>query len=330
MSAEAERLLSLMTGAWMSQSVYAAVRSGVLDALTSTPQSPKEVAAAAGCDEEAVARLLLFLSGLGVVNREETSGYTATDLARLLQKGGDFRELALFYGEDCYQAWGHVAKSIRTGETGWRHAFGLEQFDHLATDPVRARRFDRAMAACADVVGEELRRTYDFAKAAHIVDIGGGDGSLLKSVLATVSTARGTVVDRDHVVEACLRGLAGHELAGRLTAVPGDFFEALPAGADTYLLSRILHDWDDADCTRLLSVCHDAMQPGAELLIVERLLPEDGTTSLASRWDMQMLVATGGRERTCPEYEKLLANAGLRCDAVHPLALGTFLLVAVR
>lgn len=330
MSVEAERLLSLMTGTWVSQSVYAAVRSGVLDVLTGTPQSPKEVAVAAGCDEQAVARLLLFLSGLEVVDGDETLGYTATNLSRLLQTGSDFRELALFYGEDCYQAWGHVATSVRTKQSGWSHAFGQEQFEHLATDPVRARRFDRAMAACAEVVGHELRRTYNFAKASHIVDIGGGNGSLLKSVLATVPTARGTVVDRDHVVETCLRGLTGHELADRLTAVPGDFFETLPAGADTYLLSRILHDWDDADCARLLSVCRDAMEPGAELLIVERLLPEDGTTSLASRWDMQMLVATGGRERSRSDYEKLLAGAGLRCDSVRPLALGTFLLVAVR
>lgn len=325
---DSERLLSLMTGAWVSQSVYAAVRTGILDALNDTSQSPGEVAAATGCDEQAVSRLLRYLSGLGITHRDEAAAYTATDLTRMLQVGGAFRELVLFHGEDCYQAWAHVTTSIRTGQTGWSHAFGQEIFEYYLTAPEKARRFDRTMAAVAELVGDELCRAYDFSKASEIIDIGGGNGTLLKSVLAVAPTAKGTVVDRGHVVEACLRGLAGHELEQRLTAVPGDFFEAVPAGADTYLLSRILHDWDDADCARLLNVCRNAMRPGARLLIVERVLPEDGTTSLAARWDMQMLVATGGRERTLSEYQDMLEAAGLRCQSVRPLAFGASLMVA--
>lgn len=329
MAQAAERLLSLMTGTWISQSVYAGVRTGVLDVLGETPRSTAEIAKTAECDEQAVSRLLRHLSGLGLAERNAEDAYTATSLTRLLQPGGNFRDLVVFYGEDCYSAWAHVANSVRTGGTGWLQEFGQEQFEHFGADALRARRFDRAMAACAQIVARELCNSYDFSGVSHVVDIGGGNGELLKSVLEAAPRTTGCVVDRDHVAEELNREFADHSLKSRLTAVPGDFFERLPEDGDLYLLSRVLHDWDDVQCERLLDVCRAAMSPGDKLLIIERLLPDDDSLSLASWWDMQMLVVTGGRERSRSEYVSLLEGAGMRCTSVRPLALGTFLLEAV-
>ncbi|MGH3808263.1 MAG: methyltransferase [Pseudonocardiaceae bacterium] len=188
------------------------------------------------------------------------------------------------------------------------HTFGMEHFAYFTQTHDSARRFDRAMAASTELIADQLTRVFDFSTATRIVDIGGGNGSLLKVVLTSSPATCGVVIDRDHVVAQCTRELAGHPLADRITAVAGDFFHTLPANGDVYVLSRILHDWTDEDCVRLLRVCRTSMSSTSRLLIIERLLPEDGGVSAASSWDMHMLAITGGRERTSREYQRILAS----------------------
>ena len=325
---EAEDLLSLITGYWMSQSVYAAVRTGVVEALHEQPRSPLEIARAAGCDEAAVSRLLRYLCGLGVVQSDGSGRYTATAVGELLRDGSGFRELVLLYGDEFYRAWTAFDESVRGGGTAYASVFGIEHFDHFARDEDSARRFDQAMAACANLIGDGLSESFNFSRASRIIDVGGGSGSLLKRILRTAPAAHGVVVDRDHVAAQCERELEGHEFADRMSVVGTDFFDVVPDGGDLYLLCRVLHDWDDEHCARLLQVVRTAMRDDAELLIVERLLPDNGGTSLASRWDMQMLAITGGRERTRSEYETVLRSGGFTLCEVKALPLDTFLLIS--
>jgi O-methyltransferase/methyltransferase family protein len=322
-----ERLLSIMTGYWRSQAIYAAVNVGLVDALDDQPRSPAQVARATGCDEVTIARFLRYLAGLRLVHQENDNLYVATGMAELLRDGSPFRDLVLLYGDEFYQAWGQFSSAIRTGNSAFDQAFGMDHFTYFTQTQDSARRFDRAMAASTELIADQLGQVFDFSAATCIVDIGGGNGSLLKAVLVGVPAACGVVVDQDHVVAACTRELAGHSLADRITAVPGDFFHFLPASGDVYVLSRILHDWADEDCVRLLRVCRKAMSPPARLLVIERLLPEDGGVSLASSWDMHMLAITGGRERTCQEYQRLLSEAGLRLGSVRSLPLDMSVLV---
>ncbi|HEX3786060.1 MAG TPA: methyltransferase [Pseudonocardiaceae bacterium] len=328
MSADPERLLALITGYWISQSIHAGVQTGILDVLDDQPRSPDDVAEATGCDQEVVSRLLRYLSGLGLVERDGDNRYTTTDTALLLRPGSNFRDLVLMYCGDLYRAWGEFGTAIRTGQTAFQLAFGAERFEFLAQNKESARRFDRAMAAVTDLVGDELVKTYDFTLAPQVIDIGGGNGSLLKKVLRAAPASYGVVVDRDHVVAQCRREFAESEFAGRLSAREGDFFQSLPTGGNVYLLARVLHDWDDDASTRLLRVCRKAMTTSAELVIVERLLPENDGTSLASIWDMHMLAITGGRERTRTEYAGLLSDAGFLLTEVRPLPLDMSVLIA--
>jgi len=328
MPAEPERLLSLITGYWVSQSVHAAVLTGVIDALDDHPRGPEEVAKTTDCDELAVSRLLRYLSGLDLVAGDSQKGYTVRETGRLLQRGGNFRELVLMYCGDLYQAWGEFGEAVRTGETAFKLVFGAERFDYLKRIPERARGFDRAMAAVTDLIGEELVKAVDFTRTPSVIDIGGGNGSLLKKVLRAAPGVHGVVVDRDHVTAQSARDFAEHEFADRLSALEGDFFRELPSGGDCYLLSRILHDWDDEACVRLLRVCREAVSPGTELVIVERLLPEAGGTSMASVWDLHMMAITGGQERTRTEYARLLADAGFRLHDVRPLTLDMSAMIA--
>ncbi len=322
-----ERLLSIITGYWRSRALYAAVDVGLVEALDDQPRTPAQVARTTGCDEVAIARFLRYLVGLRLVREEGDNHYVTTDMAELLRIGSPFRDLALLYGDEFYQAWGQFSSAIRTGKSSFGRTFGMDHFTYFAQTQHSARRFDRAMAATAELVADQLARVYDFSTATRIVDIGGGNGSLLKAVLTGAPAACGVIIDRAHVVTECTRELAGHPLADRITAVPGDFFHTLPSNGDVYILSRILHDWEDEDCVRLLRVCRTAMPPTARLLVIERLLPEDGGVSLASSWDMQMLAITGGQERTAQEYQRMLSDAGLRLGSIRSLPLDMSLLI---
>jgi hypothetical protein len=323
-----ERLLSIITSYWYSQALYAAVDVGLVDALDDQPRSPVQLAQETGCNEVAVARLLRFLAALGVVRQQSDNRYVTSSMAELLRSENSFRDLVLLYGDEFYQAWGQFSSAIRTGTSAFGYAFRMEHFTYFAQTQNSARRFDRAMAASTEVVAEQLARAFDFSAATRIIDVGGGNGALLKAVLTSAPTACGVVVDRDHVVAQCTRELVGHPLADRITAIPGDFFHALPVNGDVYVLSRILHDWVDEDCVRLLQVCRSAMSSAARLLVIERLLPEDGSLSSTLAWDMHMLAITGGRERTGREYQEILFNAGFRLESVHSLPLSISLLVA--
>jgi hypothetical protein len=327
-SEDHERLLSIITGYWCSRAIYAAVDVGLVEALDEQPRTPARLARAIGCDEVAIARLLRFLAALRVVRQQSDNRYATTSMTELLRSGNPFRDLVLLYGDEYYQAWSQFSSAIRTGNSAFGHAFDMEHFTYFTQAQNSARRFDRAMAASTGLVAEQLDRVFDFSAATRIIDIGGGDGTLLKTVLTSVPTACGVVIDRDHVVAQCTRELVGHPVANRITAIPGDFFHALPANGDVYVLSRILHDWLDEDCARLLRVCRRAMSSAARLLVIERLLPEDGGMSSIFAWDMHMLAITGGRERTSREYQQILSEAGLRLESVRSLPLYMSLLVA--
>lgn len=161
-----------------------------------------------------------------------------------------------------------------------------------------------------------------------VVDIAGGNGELLRRILHAAPHLRGVLLERPHAIEAARGALARAGCADRAELVLGDFTCGIPGGGDVYILSRVLHDWDDQQCRALLKRCAEAMPAQAELLIVERLLPEDDSPSLAVAWDVHMLCNVGGRERTVSQYRTLLAESGFELIEQHPLPLDTALLCA--
>lgn len=326
-------LLSILAGHWAARAVHVAAEIGLADVLREQPRRASAVATRTGCDPAAIDRLLRYLTDLGLVRQLDDTTYVNTELGRLLCSDNPFNDLTRLYGGVFYDAWSEFASTVRTGRTAFSHRFGgQEHFDYFASHPAVARTFDRSMQAVTRLAADELSQSYPFSAGATVIDVGGGDGTLLRAILRDHATVTGILFDRAHV---SANAAAGHHATAdgdRFRSESGDFFTEVPAGGDVYLLSRVLHDWDDEDCHRILSSCRRACRRGSTMLVLERLLADDKADSarggLAAVWDMQMLAITGGRERGQAEYEKILLGAGFRVEEVKPLVVGLNLLVA--
>ena len=333
----AETLLWLLTGAWTTQALAACARLRLPEAMNSrTGTDSSELARAVGAHPESLATLLRYLAMLGVVS-EGPDGFRLTGVGALLdaEAPGSMRPLALMYGGPFYESFAHLTHTVRSGRPGFEHLHGENHFDHFARDPELATLFDRSMASSA-VMFDALPAHPVLTAAATapgrprtVVDIAGGTGELLGRILTAHPTLRGILLERPQVLAAARTYLAATGAGGRCRYRAGDFAD-VPPGGDVYLLSRVLHDWDDDRCRSILRHCADAMPRHADLLIVERLLPADTTPSLATAWDLHMMCNTGGRERTAEHYARLLEEHGLELAGHTPLALGAHALHARR
>ncbi|MFE7190480.1 methyltransferase [Kitasatospora sp. NPDC057541] len=325
------RLLELMTGAWTSQSIAVAARPGLADLLPAPAEpasSVGELAERAGADPDGLGRLLRHLSALGIAARDD-GGYRLGPLGASLRSDvpHSLRPLALLYGGPFHDSFADLDHAVRTGREAFAHRFGRGHFEHFSADPELSVLFDRAMAAGAAMFAP-VAEAVAASRARVVVDVAGRDGELLRGVLTRAPATRGVLLEREAVARAARARLAAAGLADRCEVVSGDFTRTVPGGGDVYVLSRVLHDWDDGFCADLLERCARAIPAHAELLVVERLLPEDERPSLAVPWDLHMLCDVGGRERALGHYEQLPATAGPRVTEVRPLPLDGHLLRA--
>jgi SAM-dependent methyltransferase len=303
-----------------SQLIYVAAELGVADALAAGPRSSAEVAAAVGADPAALHRVLRGLVLEDVVAEDDEGRFALTELGALLRTdaAGSLRGPAQARGRVYYGAAAGLLETVRVGGTAFEHVHGEPFFDHLARNPDREAAFQDSMAGRAARETAAVVAAYDFTRARRVVDVGGGDGVLLEAVLRAAPGVDGVLFDRPFVADRARERLAGAGLGARCECVGGDFFDAVPAGADHYVLSRVLHDWDDEPAGRILAACRRALPAGGRLLVVEALLPERAADAPgAITMDLHMLVLLGARERTEAEYRALLATAGLRLARAH-------------
>ncbi|RSN62429.1 MULTISPECIES: methyltransferase [Actinomadura] len=314
-----EALLALTTGTWVSQAIGVAARLGVADALARGPRTAADAAASLDADPPALHRLLRALADVGLLKDDGDGRFALTPLGDLLrtEAPGSLRGWAEMLGSAFHRsAWSALETSVRTGEPAFPRAHGRGLYDHL-----RDRPSDRAVfgAAMVSVTGRFLAPAVaacDFAPASTVVDVGGGRGAVVAAVLDAHPGVRGVLFDMPQVIAAAPAGLAG-----RCRLVSGDFFRSVPEGGDTYLLCNVLLDWDDDRAARVLGNCRRAMNPGGRVLIGEAVPVGEADRSdrpTPAPWiDLEMLVMTdGGRQRTRPEYERLLDRAGLRLTGV--------------
>ncbi|WP_442810451.1 methyltransferase [Streptomyces sp. NBC_01232] len=332
----AETLLQLLTGAWTTQALAAFARLRLPEAMDTEVISTRELARRTGTHPESLGSLLRYLTMLDVVatGEEQQDAFRLTPLGRLLRADSHdtMRPLALMYAGPFYRSFAALDHTVRTGRPAFDHVFGENHFDHFAGDPALADMFDRSMAASARMF--QPIPTHPVITAAAragtpgtVVDVAGGNGELLGRILAAHPTLRGALLERPHAVEAARRSLDAMGCAARCDFLSGDFAD-VPHGGDVYVLSRVLHDWDDDRCGEILRHCARAMPVHADLLIVERLLPTDGSPSLATAWDLHMMCNVGGRERSAEHYARLLADAGLELLDRTPLPLDAHVLHA--
>lgn len=324
----ARRVVDLLTGAWQAQALHAAAVLEIPDHIQAGRTTTAELSEATGSGADGIERLMRLLTAMEVFTGGGAEGYRLTHVSDLLRTDHErsMRDMAVIYGEEFHRAWGAVVPAVRTGISGFEHTFGTTLRGHLAADAGAAAKFQRAMNA-GNVFFQDVLDSYDFDSARTVVDVAGGGGMLLSTILGAHPDLHGVLFDLPHVVPVAEAHLTRTLGPGRHRTVGGDVFEEVPAGGDVYLLSRVLQDWDDAHAVRLLSSIRAAMPDRARLLIVERVIPTDLTALLPLLWDLHLLMAAGGRERTLDGYRTVLDAAGLRLDSVRELALETSLLV---
>jgi hypothetical protein len=212
--------------------------------------------------------------------------------------------------------------SVRTGEIAFDDAFGTNVWNYRAMHAESARVFDAAMGDLIEVYNASIPKAYDFSHFDTIVDVGGGNGSFMMTLLQSSAGIRGVVCDMPHVADKARQRLADAGLTDRCEVVAGDIFEAVPAGGDAYVLSRVLHDWNDERALVILRNCRTVVGRDAKLLVIDRVLPDcmgaAGSSAAMFVSDLQMMVMNGGRERTAAEWRALLAAAGFELHRIVP------------
>jgi hypothetical protein len=318
-------VLALMSGHAVVRSLAVVTELGVPDLLVSGPRSSAELAAACSVDVSSLHRLLVALAAVGVL-AETPAGFGLNTLSERLRRDHpqSLRDFILIRGHPMYwQAWGALDQAVRTGEAAFRCAHGVDHFDYLDRHPEAARMFHDGMRSLSGQVYAAVIETCDFSRADTIIDVGGGQGVLLAGVLRSFPKVRGMLLDAAAAIEQSGEVLRAAGVAERCRTVAGDFFAGIPHGADTAILSRILHNWSDADALRILRNCRAALPERGRLVIVEYVVTDDASGAAAKLFDLQMLVYFGrARERSAQEFRDLLGQAGFSLGAIRPTPVG--------
>jgi ubiquinone/menaquinone biosynthesis C-methylase UbiE len=324
-------LRELLCGFWVSQSIYVVAKIGVADLLAGGPQSCERLAERAGVDADALYRIMRTLASYGLFEESEPQCFGLTPQGRLLQTGVpmSLRSLAIWNGEMSYKAWGDVMHAVATGKPTTRRVLGMNLFDYLREKPEVGQIFNNAMSGLATQVSQAVVSAYDFSASGKVVDVGGGQGTLLGAILRVYREMHAILFDAPAVVEGANRRLESMRLAERCEVVGGDFFERVPEGGDTYLLSSVLHDWDDERSLLILRNCRRAMKPNGKLLVIECVIPHSSEPCFSKLLDLQMLVVTGGRERTEEQFKTLLSATGFEMKGIISTAVPECIIEAV-
>jgi hypothetical protein len=323
-------IFKTLSGHWRPRLIYFAVKLGIIEALLEGSLSGAELARRAGVKVDPLLRVLRGLVRLGILEEPETHRFALTEVGRSLRPGAPegLASLAILAGEEHDLAWRSLPEALRTGEIAFEVAHQQSYFKYLEGHQERARLWSEAMGGVAGFLYPRVTAEHDFSQYRRVVDVGGGYGKLLSLILTANETCRGVLFDRPAVVER-----AGHLLPpsvrARCEMVGGDFFESVPSGGDLYVLSNVLHDWDDSHARRILQTCRRAMSRDARLLLVEMVLSSEYEPELARGVDLVMLVLFGGRERTAEEFHALLSSAGFQLAAIKPVQPMTCLVEAV-
>jgi len=314
-----EVMIQMITGFWLSQAIYVAAKLGLADLVKDQPRTADELAALTETHAPSLRRVLRALASAGVFEEDQDSRFHSTPLAATLQSDvrGSMRAFAISeLGSEHYHGWSDLMHSVRTGEIAFDHHFGKSVWDYYSENPEDASVFNQSMTQVTEWATDAVIQAYDFSRFDKIVDIGGGQGSLISSILSVNAQAKGILFDLPHVIEQAEGLLEAKGVANRCRAVAGDFFSSVPEGGDAYVMKFIIHDWDDERAIQILRNCRRAMNPGAKLLVIEQVLPVGNEGTFTSLFDLNMLVMTGGCERTEEDFRALYHAAGFRLSKV--------------
>jgi SAM-dependent methyltransferase len=313
-------LFQMATGYWVSQAIYVAAKLGIADLLKDGPQSCVALAAATGSNAPSLFGLMRALASVGVFSHVKRDSFALSRLAESLQTHApaSLRAMVITVGEIHYQACGNLLHSIQTGSPAFNNAFGANLFDYLGQHIAAADAFNQGMTNASSMLAYAVLMAYDFAGISSIVDIGGGQGKLLEKILQFNPDIRGTVFDMASTIERANEQPGNNARRRRCSYVAGDFFSSVPQGADAYVLSSVIHDWDDNRAITILRNCRRAMTKNSKILLVEMIVPDAASASFSKLIDLNMLVMNGGRERTTAEFCALLNATDYKLTRIVP------------
>jgi O-methyltransferase domain len=318
----AATLHQLVNAAFVAQAISVFARLGVADALVTGPRDVEEIAETVGAHGPTLYRLLRALGDVRVVTEMKNRRFALTPLGEILRSDvpGSLRDMMTVVGLPFKRnPWTDLYETIQTGESAFDRVYGTDLFDYLAGHPEDAAFFDAEMSSFSTTLTVSIVQAYDFTHFSTVVDVGGGRGGLLAAILAANPHLQGVLFDKPAVVLGAEEVISSAQILDRCKVVSGDFFDSVPEGGDAYLLSNVIHNWDDDNAVQILGRCRAAMANTGCVLLAEPVLPENAAPSMAKFADLGMLVTTsGGRERTEAEYRTLCDRAGLRLTRIVP------------
>jgi hypothetical protein len=316
----AQHLFQLATGFVVSSALYEVANAGIADHLSSGPKTTAELARATKTNEDALYRILRALAAVGVFAETAPRTFGLTPAAELLQAKHprSLRDIMVFLPDPFHmRVYADLGESLRTGRPAGEKTVGMPVFEYLAKDREYSEVFNRAMTTFSASMVPAALEAYDFKGIGVLVDVAGGQGELLMRVLQAHPQMRGILMDLPHVIEGAKPRLAASGLGGRIQAVPGDFFQAVPPGGDAYILKSIIHDWDDGRALKILRTIRQAMGGRrAKVILLEGVIEPGNTPDFGKIMDLEMLALPGGRERTADEFSALFAGAGFELTSV--------------
>jgi len=311
--------MDMAKGYRISQCLYVVAKLGIADLLKDGAKHCDVMATATNTNSDSLYRLLRALASIEVFKESKPKCFELTPLGTCLQSDapGEISSFIIIQAEQNYQAWGHLIHSVRTGENAFEHLHGMNVFDYQQQNVALAELFDGYMVKRTEKTKAAILEAYDFSEFSKLVDVGGGEGTLIAAILQHYPHLTGILFDRPLTIEKAQEKLSTAGVGDRCSLVSGSFFESIPTGGDLYILKNILHNWDNDRALTILKNCHQAMNENGKLVAIELIIPQGNDADNGKFHDLQMLVTfANGRERTEQEYDNLLNLAGFKLSKI--------------
>ena len=315
-------ILQLMNGVFVAGAVSCLAQLGIPDLVEAGAKSAEELASEIGAAPHALYRLMRAAASVGVLSEGPDWKFSQTPMSAVLRSKAtpSLRAFAIMTGREWHgRGWANLEYCVRTGKPAMERVYGTPVFEFLKQNPAEAQIFNDAMSALSMIDSPAVAGAYSFEGIRSIVDIAGGHGLLLATILERNPHLQGTLYEMPHVLEGAMSGPL-KPVMERCTLASGDMFSSVPSGADAYIMKHIIHDWPDDRCVQLLKACRKGVNPGGKLLVVDSVIQPGNDFSPAKFLDLQMLIFPSGCERTEKQFRDLFAASGWRLNRIIPTA----------
>lgn len=315
-------VMQLLSASYIAGAVSCLAQMGIPDLVEAGPKSAKELASQIGADPEALHRLMRATASVGVLSEGPDGKFSETPMSAVLRSNGkpSLRAVAMMGGREWHgRGWSRLEYCVRTGKQAMEQIYGAPIFEYFKQHPDEGQIFNDAMTSISAGDSPAVVDAYSFEGIHSIVDVGGGHGLLLATIMARNPQMKGTLYDEPHVIEGAKNGPL-KPVMERCTIAFGDMFSSVPAGADAYIMKHIIHDWPDELCVKILKSCRKGVNPGGKLLVVDDVIQPGNDFYAGKLLDLQMLIFPGGKERTEKQFRELFAAGGWKLSRVVPTA----------